>query len=315
MDSLGFTDRRDTWSDSIYLDVEALELQLLSSDSTAPATVPVPQKRGRHEAIPEAPDPFDDWAPQPMVRRLERGNTRWTTILSVLLLLTSVATSVYWFGYEQPRVESLRAVQATASAAQELNAQLSAVPPSTASQGWEEVRAGAIEVAARELFETAGALPDKEAEMRRASISASNDALALVSLLNEVNGYRSATNVVLVPPALQTDPELIELDEAARSFGDWQARFESGLSVLRSNEFADVDRRLETLASRLPVALQDYVDALREDDMAGAQAVVDAISGELDGIGLEIETSLETIRARTADLAAEARTALAPLVD
>lgn len=315
MDSLGFTDRHDTWSDSIYLDVEALELQLTSSDATSPALVPVPQKRGRHEAIPVAPDPFDDWAPQPMVRRLERGNTRWTTVLSVLLLLTSVGAGVYWFGYEQPRVESLQAVQATTLAAQELSVQLSAVPPSTGSQDWGEVRVGAIESAARELFEAAGALPDERADLRRASISASNDALALVGLLNEANGYRNATGVVLVPPALQTDPELIELDEAARSFGDWQARFESGLSVLSSNEFGDVDIRLETLAARLPVALQDYVDALREDDMAGAQAVVESISDELEDIGRQMEASLETIRAKTADLAAAARTALTPLFD
>ena len=105
---------------------------------------------------------------------------------------------------------------------------------------------------------------------------------------------------VLTVPVLETDPSLISLDEAARSFGDWHARFDSVRSALPTGVMQEVTTELGTISVRMQNALSRYLDALRQDDQPAAAAVVQDLSDSLSRAEEVLFSSLSDVQDRAA---------------
>jgi hypothetical protein len=134
--------------------------------------------------------------------------------------------------------------------------------------------------------------------LRRAASEAAGSALDGVRLATEAHAYRAAALPSLAAPEFETDPSLIELDEAARDFGDWQLAFDVVRTALSERVMSDATQQLDILSGDLNAFLTRYVDALREDDRAGAGEVVSDLETRLEEIGEVLERSVEEVQTR-----------------
>jgi len=108
---------------------------------------------------------------------------------------------------------------------------------------------------------------------------------------------------------------MIELDEAARDFGDWQLRFEDIRTALPEQTMTATTQQLDILSGDLAGILTRYMDALREDDQDAAIGVLDELAGRLDVVQEEMVASLEEIQSRVAERTAETEAALSVVLD
>ena len=277
MEILGFSDSTSTWSDS----------------PTPPPSETT--QRGRHETT------VADLQPQEFGGRLTGGNVRWGLVTIVAILLSGLVGFGYWI-YQQPLTQeqtSLDALTADASELEdvipvlaEVNAELLTSESSTVSADLSPV-----ETVARSLFERSGEISGSQ-EVRTAASQASSSALDGVRLTIEARSYRAAVLPILEAPQLETDPALIELDEAARQFGSWQLSFDDVRTALPDNVLSSVTEQLDIISGDLATVLSRYVDALREDDKAGADAVLADLAAHLDETRGALETALGEVQTR-----------------
>lgn len=278
MEILGFSDSASTWSDT---PVEA---------------PPVTPRRGRHEAT------VADLRPEEFGSRLTGSNIRWGVTALVALTLAGLAWLGYWL-YQRPIVlqeESLAAVSARAEELQEtlpalqrFNEDLLAAEPTVAASSLT-----AVEASARSLFEASGGLGAGQDGIRAAASQASSSTLDAIRLVGEARSYRAAVAPLLETPALQTDPELVALDEAARRFGDWQLGFDAMRGALPDGVLPEVTDQLDALSGDLATVMGDYVDALRTDNAIAAESVLADLGLELGAIGDELDGAIAEIQTR-----------------
>jgi hypothetical protein len=298
MESLGFSDAASTWSDS-------------------PAPVLSPST-GRHLAPPPAPDPLADWHPEAIGRRLDGANFRWSLLVVTLTIIGGLAYGGLWL-YQRPAAQAQASVTAVASSAEDLEASLPLLEQfnealSTADQTADTAGLFTVDDAARALFSASGDSPSTETAIRSDASGAAGSALDGVRLARDAHAYRLAVGPILIAPALETDPTLIELDEAARSFGAWQLHFDEVRTALTDTVLPGVTDQLDILSGDLTAILGDYVDALREDDMTAADAVVAGLSGHLASIEQSLVTAIEDVQTRVRTRIVETRQALASLL-
>lgn len=279
MEILGFSDSASTWFDSPV--------------ETAPPT----PHRGRHETT------VADLQPEDFGGRLDGSNIRWGVIAPAALILVAIAWFGYWL-YQRPIAQQQASLSDVTAQAEELRATLpelqgfndELLDPEAAGDS----SLAGVAATARSLFEASGGLGPTQDGIRAASSQASASALDAIGLATETRSYRAAVLPLLDTPGLETDPELIALDEAARRFGDWQLGFDEVLSALPDGVLSDVTEQLDTLSGDLATIMGDYVDALRTDDPTAAEAVLAdlglrlrAIEDELDGTTAEIQTRVD----------------------
>lgn len=303
LESLGFSSAASIWSDPGT-----------ATPVSSPATAIPVLRRGRHEAAPHEPETVADWRPEDFGGRLTGGNVRWGLVAMVIVLLAGAVGFGYWL-YQRPAlVEEASAAELVARAnaldevlpeLEEFNQNLLSLDPATGTSSL-----FSVESEARALFEASGGLADTQSEMRRASSEAAGSALDGVRLINEAHSYRSAVLPILTLPDLETDPELIALDEAARAFGDWQLVFDDVRSALPESVMSDVTRRLDMLAGNLDSILTNYVDALREDNPEAAQGVLSDLGGRLGEIHESMDSAIEDVQTRVTTRVEETRHAL-----
>lgn len=303
MEVLGFTDASSVWSDSpIQVDPAGFQ--------------PVPSApQGRHVAKHPEPDPFDSWEPTEIGRSLTGGNIRWKLIAMLLFVVAGAAAAGYWV-YQQPDLEAEANATAVTAEAQGLAAALPTLEAFNEALTGTEAAAGSlatVEASARALFEVSGELPSDSSASRTAAATASSAALDGVRLAREADSYKLAVLPLLTAPELQTDPELIELDEAARAFGEWQIGFDEVRTALPDGVMSAVTEQLDILSADLTGILETYVDALREDDGPAARDALAQLQERLDAIADHLQSTLSEIQQRIDARIDEANEALGAL--
>lgn len=303
MESLGFDNTSSVWTES------PLIVQARTDSQPTSASV------GRHEA---EHDPIAEWQPQDFGRRLDGRDFRWSLLLLVFAVVATAGAFGYWI-YQQP------ARQAEASAAvvaEEAAGLREALPDLVAFSSTLDDKASSsqpedlftVDSAARALFDASAQLDQDDAESRSAAAAASGAALDGIRLAGDTRAYQNAVTPILVLPGLETDPSLIELDEAARSFGEWQLRYDEVRSALPDGVLTDVTEQLDIISADLATFLTRYLDALREDSQGDADAVLTELAGRLDGVSTQIGQSVATINERIATRVEEAQASLDELL-
>lgn len=286
------------------------------------------RRRGRHErlagGVPASPttpkpDPLADWQPTEVGTRLLRGNVRWSLVAGVALLVAGLVVLAYW-AYQRPiaaSAEALVRLETTAGEMPQHLAELAAISESLTGSSQQESPTQVLlsaQAAARRLFDASGDLPASEMGTRSLAADAASQILDASGLLADAHAFRAAIVPVLVPPAFETDPGLIELDDAARQFGEWQLRFDRVRSALPDGSLSSFAVELELFSGDLEAIQGRYVDALREDDEDGARRVIGEIAQSLRSLAESLDAELAAIQIRVEDRIAEADSALAALL-
>lgn len=300
MESLGLSDSSSTWSDR-PLDV----------------AIQNPVSSGRHLAPPPEPDPITGWQTAEFGSRLTGSNLRWG-LIGFLLVLTVIAGAVTFWLLQRPALQAQANRVELSAASDALNG---LIPDLEAAEtafldtpdAIETATLNSVNAAARQLFTASGGLPESETTLRAAATSASGAALDAVRLLNESHAYRMAVGPMLTLPDLETDPKLIELDEAARTFGGWQLTFDNMVKALPDGVLPEVTEQLDILSADLSTVMDDYVEALRSDDAAATGAVLSALAERLTAIGSTLDTALANTQVEVGVRIDEVRAALAEL--
>lgn len=291
MEILGFADSESTWSDA-------------APAGSAPKVV----RRGRHEAT------VADLRPEDPGDRLTGSNVRWGLVAMILLLIGGAAAAGLWL-YQRPAAQEASSVATLTAQASELESALPTLEQFNTDFLATDIPAetsglATLEATARSLFAASADLGSGQTEMRTAASQASGSTLDAIRLATEARSYRAAVLPMLTPPELETDPELIELDEAARQFGDWQLGFDNVRTALPESILSDVSQQLDILSGDLSTLLGRYVDALREDDPAAVERVMTDLSERLTAVDELLESELGAIQARVETRMDEARQAL-----
>jgi hypothetical protein len=276
-------------------------------------------RSGRHVAPDPEPDPIAGWQPGEFGGRLAGGNVRWGLIAFIAIVVLLTLGVAYWL-YQIPSAALEEAEAALGTSAAVLDDSLSGL------EAFNEGLAGldgvandssglaAVDDAARDLFSVSADLADTERTSRASAVAASGAALDAVRLAGDAHAYRAAVTPILVVPELETDPALIELDEAARSFGEWQLRFDEVRKALPDGVLADVTGKLDVLSADLSEILGRYMDALAADDMPASGAVIAGLGDRLDEVGSSLAAALVETQERVQSRIDETRAALSAIV-
>jgi hypothetical protein len=295
MESLGFSNPESIWTDSPNADPAISLIAASEADIVANQTMA-------------------DWAPTEVTERLGGRSFRWGVLLFSVAVIAALAGAAWWI-YQRPATEAAAATAAVIDDAENLQSSLTGLEEFNAGlevAGEDADTAGLFvaDAAARQLFADSGALPATESATRSAAAAASSATLDGVRLASDAHAYLNAVGPILVAPDLETDPNLVELDEAARSFGDWQLRFDQVRTALPDGVLPGITEQLDVLSGDLSAILTAYVDALRTDDGGAVTEVLAGLSGRLQDVAGELETELVATKAEVTDRIAEARAAL-----
>jgi hypothetical protein len=217
--------------------------------------------------------------------------------------------------YQRPQTEANAAVAALDAEAGALASSLPALEALNAAltddlENLSDIDATNVDEASRRLFDAGSGLPASETELRVLATGAASSALDGVRLAEEARAYSLAVDPVLASPGLETDPAVIALDDAARSFGAWQLRFDDVRTALPDTVFPDVSQQLDVLSGDLADILSRYVDALRTDDQTAADTVVVELEDRLADVSEMLRLALVDVQDRVEQRIGEARLAL-----
>lgn len=251
-------------------------------------------------------DTLADWKPEEFGSRVLHRNLRWGLLLTVVSVVVILAGVALWL-HQRPAQLAQQAVADVSAAALALQPELEALAESNQALAdpTQEVDSPTailltIDTLARDLFAISASLPPSEATRRAHAADAASEALAASRLIADAHAYQAAVLPILTLPALETDPSLISLDEAAERFGDWHARFDSVRSALPSDVMQEVTTELGTISARLQNILSRYLDALRQDQQPAAAAVVQDLSDDLSHVEKLLANSISEVQDRAA---------------
>ncbi|HET9259802.1 MAG TPA: hypothetical protein VFP42_06710 [Acidimicrobiia bacterium] len=303
MESLGFDNPSSMWTESSSL-----------AHARTAVLAPEPSK-GRHQA---EPDGIVAWQPQEVGRRLNGRDFRWSLLVGTGLLVAVAGVAAFWL-YQQPARQAAASAAIVAREAAGLEVTLPALVAFNTTLGDNDSTANqadlfAVDAAARTLFDASADLDRGQAERRSAAAAASGAALDGIRLAGDTQAFQKAVIPILALPALETDPTLIALDEAARNFGEWQLRFDQVRTALPDGVLSDVTGQLDIISGELPWYMTRYVDALRADSQTEADAVLAHLGGRLEKVGSHMAGSIELIQQRVTDRVDEAITAIGRLL-
>lgn len=263
-------------------------------------------RRGRHERT------VADLRPADVTRELLTRRVRWGMLTIVLTLAAALVGGGFWL-WQRPSAMADAAVSNISTQAGALQPELTSLQDINQQLLEPELdlsavsaQSAAVNGEARALFDASGAVPSSEAATRRLAADVASTAIDASRILSSATAYRSAILPILVPPDLETDPELIGLDDAVRDFGAWQSQFDEVRSALPEGTLPDVTERLETISAGLESIQAGYLDALREDDRTAADQQVRDIEDQLRDVEAVLNVSLEDVQTRVHRLTDEA---------
>lgn len=275
-----------------------------SAVATTWSTIPEDDQIAGRRHSPGGSDRIADRAPAEVGHDLLKGDFRWSVLVALILIGAGVAALGAW-ATQRPVADRAAAVQVVQGAAGDLRPVVAEL--NTLNQG---LVAPQVELAtvnetltrsdglARDLFTASASLPGAEATSQARGTEASGNALDATKLLREAYAYRSAVLPVLAAPALETDPTLIEIDEAVRQFGAWQARFDEVRTALPEDLMNKVALELDSISAQMDSMLGDYVDGLRSEDPAAAADAVSTLSRRLATAESTLFTALGDVQTR-----------------
>jgi hypothetical protein len=301
MESLGFSNPSSTWSDT----------------PEATNTSPYVELKGRHVAPPAEPDTLADWQPEEFGGRLTGSNVRWSLTSLVLVVVAGLGALGFWL-YQRPATQAAASATVAMAHAENLSDVLPDLEAFNASllnptEAADPATLFAVDAAARSLFEASGDLPTSDAKTRTAAATASSAALDGTRLAGDAHAYQLAVLPILVAPELETDPNLIELDEAARRFGEWQLLFNDVRNALPEGVMAPTTEQLDIISGEFASILSSYVDALRADDQGATEGVLAGLGSRLGEIAEQMASSVTDVQGRVSARVEEARAALEQL--
>ena len=299
LESLGFSHAASVWSDS-------------------PIREPNSPK-GRHVALPRQPETMADWRPEEFTKELTGSDIRWSVVVMITVVVAGLGGLGYWL-YQRPVAQEESSIVAVRAQAETLQSALPTLEQFNGDMLVAEITTGTsalfeVETMARTLFNASASLALRETDLRSASTEAAGAAIDGTRLAGDAYSYRSAVIPLLTAPDLETDPSLIPLDEAARSFGTWQLGFDDVRTALPDAVLPEVTRQFDILSGDLTSIMGRYMDALRDDDASAARDVLSDLEYRLAQLGIALDTSLEDIQRRVAIRIGETRAALDLLLD
>lgn len=303
MESLGFDNTSSMWTESPHV------VQARSGYRTTSASA------GRHAA---QSDSIAELQPTDFGIRLDEGNFRVGLLATIFVVLVAAGVLGFWISREPARQAEASAAAVAVQAEGLRDALLDLVAfNTTLDEPSSSDSAGlfAVDSAARALFDASADLDRNDAESRSASAAASGAALDGIRLAGDTQAYQNAVIPLLVLPNLETDPSLIELDEAARNFGEWQLRFDEVRTALPEGALTDVTDQLDIISADLASYLTRYVDALREDSQSEADTVIAELSGRLADVNVQLAGAIDEIQVRITQRVEEAQLILEELLD
>jgi hypothetical protein len=245
-----------------------------------------------------------DEAPSELGAELLEGNFRWSLLVALILIGAGIAALSAWVT-QKPVADRAAAIAEVQSRAAELRPPVAEMTTLNQALANAEVNTASVndtltrvDGLARQLFTASATLPQAEASTRSRAADASGDALDAVKLLREAYAYRSAVLPVIAAPTLETDPALIEIDEAVRQFGAWQARFDEMRTALPDGFMEKVNAELSSISAQLDTMLRDYVDALRADDASAAAEAAGTLGRRLATAESVLFSSLGDVQTR-----------------
>jgi hypothetical protein len=305
LETLGFSDATSTWSETPPVVVP----------QSPQSTGEVP-RRGRHEA---GPDPLSSWHPEEIGGRLTGGNVRWSLVSLLVLVLAGAGLFGYWL-YQRPSTLEQASLATVTEHARSLSASLdtvetfnSALLEETESPGTADLFA--VEAEARALFSSSGSLDGSATTLRSAALRAASSTLDGIRLASDAHSYRAAVLPILAAPRLETDPELIALDEAARQFGAWQLSFDQVRTALPDQVLPDVTQQIDILSGDLTSIMGRYVDALRDDDEAAANGALLELNSRLAQVQGVMNEAILGVQDRVSSRLTEVRQSLDDIFD
>jgi len=280
----------------------------------APAPTPSPEVKPdrRRSLIPDI-DLFN-WKPHVIARsKLGHGRISSTTIVVLSLTLVVLVALVAGLLRAPGRQAAQEGQQVTDQVA-ELTAALTGLDPVLADATTDVAEATplliAIDTSARNLFDAASELGDdpEQAVLRQSATSVAQRALDLETLVGDSLSYRLVLNPLWRSPELQG---LIDPTQAAAAIATWQAQLGDMIEALPvSAELSTHVEQVRAFVDGLEDWRVDYMDALATEDLAGAEAAVADLEGQL---ALLAQSGEETLSAIFADAGSERRRLLADL--
>ncbi|HEY6628058.1 MAG TPA: hypothetical protein VI193_03655, partial [Acidimicrobiia bacterium] len=239
-----------------------------------------------------------DWKPiSPDRRHLKARRFRWSTVLLLLIVAVAAGGTAFWL-YQRSSGAAAASVAAVQEQATQLSASLDGIGPIA-----DQLAAPASTVnltatdlfdlddAARGLFDASVALPDPETDTETIAGDAASLSFEIVRQLRDGLAYRGALEPMLVAPALETDPTLTDMATATFEFSKWRSEFDNVRAALPEGVAATVTFAVDEFSAGLEAAQGTYLDAIRNDDRAGAEEALQALESDLDSIrGLMLTT-------------------------
>lgn len=292
---------------------------ILSLLETKPATAARPvSPEAPAESVPEIDF---DWRPRPLARAVDSDRTfRWPIVLLSLFIGVSAALAVRLFiavptNLAAEHLASYReaidgfdtALTSMAAAPEKSNP----TPVSEFSTAVTEFRIAAEEPlpSGVRLIGQAGTA-DLEAAQRHLLVMA-DSADSLLARLHTASSYRGLGQQLGSLPLLPTHapPELI--DPAARSLADFQTSVAT--VVERFDEHPDFEAfraRVGDTLEALPVWIDSYLLALRQEDQEAAAMLLVELQARMELISAELELALTTVEEEAAAVLASLRSAV-----
>ncbi len=281
MDTLGFSDSTTSWSDRPPAPTPVRTFARPAP--VRPTPPPREVKRGRHERPEsELPAPPKDWDTTEVQARFTGGDFRWVRFLAIVLIIGGLASGVYWFylnSAQQPgeaRADVIAQASLLTTGVQSMAEAVNEMPAIGDSTSL-----GTIEQQARDLFTASGALDTTDTALSSSAGSITNNVLSSTSLLQHTWALQRAVGALTIEPPVETEPALIELDEAISGFGIWADTLSSTTLSVAHPELQPVADAWASFTETLDQRLVDYSDAMRDDDEVGVRSVIAGINGDL----------------------------------
>lgn len=311
--------KRPTRRKARFSSMEALGFietpMMTSSWSTSPPPRPITPP-----PPPVEDDPFAGWQPNKGSSELTERRFRWGMASVLTLIIGGLTVAGLWL-WQRPEAMAAASSSEVTTSAETLESELVGLRDTNNNLLGPEFDSSAasaqslaVDGAARALFDTAGALSDAAAPRRSLAVDVATTALDASRLIRDAVAYRSAVIPILVAPDLETDPDLIGLDDAVRDFGAWQQQFNQVRSALPTGTMSEVSSELELVAGNLASIQGRYVDALRDDDRLAAEGVLKDLAEQMSQVEESLINSLEEVQARADDLIGDSLAGIGDLV-
>jgi hypothetical protein len=334
MESLGFIDPPDqSWTVSPSLPAPATSPPSATTQTTELYEIPTGKHTKRVEPTGELiKDIWDstelhapsllDWAPESFsATKLGRRSWRWPVVISVMVVVLSVAAFGYWL-YGRADSQTSIALSVVTEQALHLDEMFDRSEPLIRDLDAERLPEANqdstvffdIGEAARAMFAASADLPESDTSDRTAAAEAASLAIDASRRLMDATAYRTALEPALTLPLFETDPALTDLTTATAAFTEWRSGFENILDALPSEMTGLTSAALGDVSGKLETVQSAYLDAMRLGDRAVAVEAIGGLKADLLQVRAAMIADLGDLATAVDGLIEQARSRLAPLL-